>query len=139
MSLFGTDLTEQEVLSITGKWIPQLQELDPDDKWGTGEYLYRAQELGADEYYVDIMGIGLSIFSHQNTPVPEEFIEDIKKFLPPSREEDYAAQKASDTTSMNSESTHKKQVPRPLLASRLFKVALLFQGHGGLAPAIPPP
>lgn len=50
MSLFGTDLTEPEVLSITGKWIPRLQELDPNDKWDMGEYLYRAQELGADEY-----------------------------------------------------------------------------------------
>lgn len=94
MSLFGTNLTEPEVLSITGKWIPRLQELDPNDKWDMGEYLYRAQELGADEYYVDIMGVGLSIFSHQDAPIPDEFIEDIKKFLPPSRKEDYAAQKS---------------------------------------------
>lgn len=90
----GAIVSDQTLVELAEKWIPRLQELNPNDKWDMGEYLYRAQELGAEEYYIDIMSKGLSIFSHQDTPIPDEFVEDIKKFLPPSREEDYAAQKS---------------------------------------------
>lgn len=89
MYMFGTSLTEQQVIDTAEKWIPRLQELDTKGDLQLEGYLYQVHELGDGEAYLDIMHAGLWFFMKKyDGPIPEEFIEDIKGFVAPTRAED---------------------------------------------------
>lgn len=93
MYMFGTSLTEQQVIDTAEKWIPRLQELDPTDQINLDWELYKIRELGDEEAYIDVMHGGLWFFmKKQDGPIPEEFIEDIKGFLAPTRDKDWGTQ-----------------------------------------------
>ena len=93
MYMFGTSLTEQQVIDTAEKWVPRLQELDTKGDLQLEGYLYQVHELGDGEAYISIMNAGLWFFTKKyNGPIPQEFIDDIKGFLAPSRDKDWGTQ-----------------------------------------------
>lgn len=91
----GTSLPYQRVVEIAEKWIPRLQEVDTNQDLDFDDYIFRIQELGDVEPYLDIMADGLYFFANkQDGPIPQEFIEDVKGFVAPNRSKDYGTQES---------------------------------------------
>lgn len=90
----GTILSYERAVEIGEKWLPKLQEIAPADGWNFDDVIYRIKELEDSEYYLDVMLMGLGIYKDLPGPIPLEFIEDVKGFLAPTREEDYGVQES---------------------------------------------
>lgn len=90
---FGAKISDRKLAETAEKWIPRLQELDSQGTLQLDDYIFRIRELEDNEPYLDIMASGLWFFTKKyDGPIPQEFIEDIKGFLAPTREEDYGVQ-----------------------------------------------
>lgn len=89
----GATFSDRQAAEVAEKWIPRLQELDPTDQINLDWKLYKIRELEDAEAYIEVMHGGLWFFMEKyDGPIPQDFIEDIKGFLAPTRDKDWATQ-----------------------------------------------